>query len=153
MQNILKSEKLQPEAFQTALKWNWPWQNDWTSRIVLHWSTSVLLETSLILFYPIYWYYHKMETNLFEFLSLISSSWFWDFKTSRPAAKKNIRTTIFFWFFRGAVSRGTSPLDSPNSVLCEPDNLNEKIQNFAIRTKTKEDMIFKSSRAFKILTH
>ena len=137
MQNILKSEKLQPEAFQTALKWNWPWQKDWTSRIVLHWSTSVLLEIPLILFYPIYWHYLKMKTNLFEFFSLISSSWFWDFKSSRPAAKKNIRSTIFFWFFRGAVSRGTSPLDSPNSVLCEPDPLNKKHSKFCYSNKSK----------------
>ena len=138
MQNILISEKLQLEAFQTALKWNWPWRNDWTSRIILHWSTSVLLETSLILFYPIYWYHLQMETKLFEFLSLNSSSWFWDLKTSRPAAKKKIRTTIFFWYFRGAVSRGTSPLDSPISVLCESDQLNKKHSKFCYSNKNKQ---------------
>ena len=113
MQNILKSEKLQPEAFQTALKWNWPWRNNWTSRIVLHWSTSVLLETSLILFYPIYWYYLKMETNLFKFLSLISSSWFWDFKTSRPAAKKDQNNHFFLIFSRGCFSGDKPPRQPP----------------------------------------
>ena len=137
MQNILRSEKLQPEAFQTALKWNWPWQNDWTSRIVLHWSTLVLLETSLILFYPIYWYYQKMETNLFEFLSLFSSSWFWYFKKLAVRLRKKYQNNHFFWFFRGAVSRGTSPLDSPNSVLCEPDSLNEKHSKFCYSNKNK----------------
>ena len=30
--------------------------------------------TSLILFYPIYWYYLKIERNIFQFLSLFSTS-------------------------------------------------------------------------------
>ena len=159
MQNILKNWKITTWSISNRFEVELTITNDWTSRIVLHWSTSVLLETSYILFYQIYWCYLKMERNLFQSLSLISSSWFWEFKTSRPAAKKKIRTTVFFWYFRGAVSRGTSPLDSPNSALCQPDHLDKSLlfgqKNFSIRTKTKtkEDMIFKSSRAFKILTH
>ena len=155
MQIILNSEKLHYEQFQTALKWNWPWRNDWTSRIVLHWSTSVLLETSLILFYPIYWYYLKMETNLFDFLSLISSSWFWDFKTSRPAAKKRSEQPFFSDIFEGLFLGGPAP--STALILCCVNLAiwTKNIQNLGIRTKTKtkEDMIFKSSRALKILTH
>ena len=87
--------------------------NDWTSRSVLHWSTSVLLDTSYILFYQIYWYYLKMERNLFQFLSLISSSWFWVFKTSRPAAKKKIRKTVFSDIFEGLFLGGQAPSTAP----------------------------------------
>ena len=70
---------------------------------------SVLLETSLILFYPIYWFYLKMETNLIEFLSRISSSWFWDFKISRPAAKKILEQPFFLIFSRGCFSGDKPP--------------------------------------------
>ena len=127
MQNILKNWKITTWSISNRFEVELTITNDWTRRIVLHWSTSVLLETSYILFYQIYWYYLKMERNLFQFLSLIFSSWFWEFKTSRPAAKKKIRTTVFFfWYFRGAVSRGTSPLDSPNSALCQPAHLDKK---------------------------
>ena len=126
MQNILKNWKITTWSISNRFEVELTITNDWTSRIVLHWSTSVLLETSYILFYQIYWYYLKMERNLFQFLSIIFSSWFWEFKTSRPAAKKKVRTTVFFWYFRGAGSRGTSPLDSPNSAMCQPDHLDKK---------------------------
>ena len=51
--------------------------------------------------------------------------------------KKKDQDNHFFLYFRGAVSRGTSPLDSPNSMLYEPDHLIKNIQNLTIRTKTK----------------
>ena len=43
----------------------------------------------------------------------------------------------FFWYFRGAVSRGTSPLDSPNSVLYEPDHLDKKLSKLFFSNKIK----------------
>ena len=75
-----------------------------------------------------------------------SSSWFWDFKTSLPAAKKRIRKTILSDIFRGAVSRGTSPLDSPNSVLYEPDHLDKKLSKLFYSNKNKN----KRGHDFKI---
>ena len=75
-------------------------------------STREYVITSLILFYPIYWYYLKNERNLFQFLSLFSSSWFWDFKTSRPAAKKGSEQLFFLIFSRGCFS-GVKPPRQP----------------------------------------
>ena len=159
MQNILKNWKITTWSISNRFEVELTITNDWTSRIVLNWSTLVLLETSYNLFYQIYWYYLKMERNLFQFLSLIFSSWFWEFKTSRPAAKKKIRTTVFSDIFEGLFLRGQAPSTAPilrcvNLTIWTKSLLFGQ-KNFSIRTKTKikEDMIFKSSRAFKILTH
>ena len=113
MQNILKNWKFTTWSISNRFEVELTITNDWTSRIVLHWSTSVLLETSYILFYQIYWYYLKMERNLFQFLSLISSSWFWEFKTSRPAAKKRSEQPFFSDIFEGLFLGGQAPSTAP----------------------------------------
>ena len=113
MQNILKNWKITTWSISNRFEVELTITNDWTSRIVLHWSTSVLLETSYILLYQIYWYYLKMERNLFQFLSLISSSWFWEFKTSRPAAKKKSEQPFFSDIFEGLFLGGQAPSTAP----------------------------------------
>ena len=72
--------------------------------------------TSMIVFCPIYLYYLKMERNLFIFHSLFSSSWFWDFKTSRPAAKKRSEQPFFSDIFEGLFLGGQAPSTAP--ILC-----------------------------------
>ena len=113
MQNILKNWKITTWSISNRFEVELTITNDWTSRIVLHWSTSVLLETSYILFYQIYRYYLKMERNFFQFLSLISSSWFWEFKTSRPAAKKKDQNNRFFLIFSRGCLSGDKPPRQP----------------------------------------
>ena len=96
-----------------------------------------------------------MERNLYKFLFLISSSWFWDFKTSRPAAKKRSEQPFFSDFFEGLFLGGQAPSTAPILWCVNLTIWTKSIRNLAIRpkTKTKEDMIFKYSRVFKTLTH
>ena len=132
--------------------------NDWTSRIVLHWSTSVLLDTSYILFYQIYWYYLKMERNLFQFLSLIfpdSGSLKLAVRLRKKKSKQPFFSDVFEGLFLGGQAPSTAPILRCVNLTIWTKSLLFGQKNFSIRTKTKtkEDMIFKSSRAFKILTH
>ena len=99
-------------------------------------STREYVITSLILFYPLYWYYLKNERNLFQFRSLFSSSWFWDFKTSRPAAKKGSEQLFFSHIFEELFLGGQAPSTAP--ILCCVNLIiwTENLQNLTIRTKT-----------------
>ena len=80
--------------------------------IVLYVSPWEYEMTSIILFYPIYWYSLKIELNLFQFLFLFSGYWFWDFKNSRAAAKKGPIRPFFLIFSRGCFS-GVKPPRQP----------------------------------------
>ena len=77
-----------------------------------------------------------METNLFQFFFQILVPDSGILKLAFRLLKKDQKNN-FFWYFRGAVSRGTSPLDSPNSVLYEPDHLDKKLSKLFYSNKNK----------------
>ena len=97
-----------------------------------------------------------METILFQLISqiLVPDSGILKIAV-RLRKKKDQHNHFFSDILEGLFLGGQAPSTAPILCCMNLTIWTKSIQNFSIRTKTKtkEDMIFKSSRAFKILTH